>query len=311
MGCVAGIWLPIMSSKRTGYIFVFLAITIFSIQDAISKYLGSLYPPVLITMIRYWAFASFSLAWAARSPGGLAAAFKTSWPVLQILRGVLLAGQIVIVITSFATVGLAHSQAIFSSGPIFVALLSMPILEERVGWRRWTAIAVGLLGVLLILKPTADGFDFDVLIPMASALVFAFYVIATRLVSRDDTSTTSFLYTGVAGAVLVSLVGPFYWTPLAAHDWIWMILLCITGTTSHFSLIKAYEHLDASEVQPLTYLQLVYASVIGVSVFGETLHLNTVAGSAIVVAAGIFTVWREAVVARRNAKAVAPGQSLT
>jgi drug/metabolite transporter (DMT)-like permease len=302
-----------MSPKTTGYIFVLLAITIFSIQDAISKYLGSLYPPVLITMIRYWVFAAFALAWAARSPGGLLAAFKTKWPVIQTLRGVLLAGQIVVVITAFARVGLAHSQAIFSAGPIFVALLSMPILGERVGWRRWSAIIVGLLGVLLILKPGDAGFDVNVLIPMASALVFAFYVIATRLVSHDDTSTTSFLYTGVAGAVAISLIGPFYWTPLAAGDWFWMILLCITGTTSHFCLIKAYEHLDAAEVQPLTYLQLVFASFIGVSIFGETLHLNTVAGSAIVVAAGIFTVWREAVVARREARAASKnaGQPLT
>ncbi|MDQ0321947.1 drug/metabolite transporter (DMT)-like permease [Pararhizobium capsulatum DSM 1112] len=296
-----------MSSKKTGYIFVLLAITIFSIQDAISKYLGSIYPPVLITMIRYWAFASFALAWAARSPGGLPVAFRTRRPILQILRGVLLAVQIVIVITSFAQVGLAHSQAIFSSGPIFVALLSMPILGERVGWRRWTAIIVGLLGVLLILKPDGTNFDLKVLIPISSALIFAFYVIATRLVSHDDSSTTSFLYTGVAGAAVISLVGPFYWTPLAPGDWVWMILLCITGTTSHFSLIKAYEHLDAAEVQPLTYLQLVYASIIGVSVFGETLNLNVIAGSTIVVAAGIFTIWREAVVARRNAKVAARG----
>ncbi len=302
-----------MSSKRTGYIFVLLAITIFSIQDAVSKYLGSLYPPVLITMIRYWVFAAFALAWAARAPGGLAASFRTRRPGLQILRGVLLAGQIVIVITSFALVGLAHSQAIFASGPIFVALLSMPILGERVGWRRWTAIIVGLLGVLLILKPDDTGFDLKVLIPMGSALIFAFYVIATRLVSHDDTSTTSFLYTGVAGAGAISLIGPFYWTPLAPGDWAWMILLCITGTASHFCLIKAYEHLDAAEVQPLTYLQIVFASVIGVSIFGETLNLNMIAGSAIVVAAGIFTIWRAAIVARRDARTVArdPGQPLT
>ena len=298
-----------MSSKRTGYIFVLLAITIFSIQDAISKYLGGIYPPVLITMIRYWAFAIFALAFAARAPGGLKAAFRTRRPVLQILRGVLLAGQIVVVITSFATVGLAHSQAIFASGPIFVALLSMPILGERVGWRRWTAIAVGLLGVLLILKPDGTHFDLNVLIPMASALVFACYVIATRLVSRDDTSVTSFLYTGVAGMVAISLIGPFYWTPLAPHDWVWMGLLCITGTTSHFSLIKAYEYLDASEVQPLTYLQLVYACIIGVTIFGETLNVNMIVGSAIVVAAGIFTVWRETVVARRKARAADQGLS--
>jgi len=300
-----------MTSKRTGYIFVLLAISIFSIQDALSKHLGGLYPPVLITMIRYWAFATFAIALASRSQGGLLAAAKTKRPVLQILRGVLLALQIVIVIFSFATVGLAHSQAIFSSGPLFVALLSMPLLGERVGWRRWTAIIIGLLGVLLILEPGSGSFDLKLLIPLASSLIFAIYVISTRLVSRDDTAMTSFFYTGVAGAVAITAVGPFYWTTLAAQDWVWMLMLCITGTTSHFFLIKAYELLDAAEVQPLTYLQLVFASIIGVVVFGETIGLNVIAGSVIVVCAGIFTVWRESVVARRKAKPPEPPSSQT
>ncbi|WP_438753381.1 DMT family transporter [Pararhizobium sp. O133] len=300
-----------MTSKRTGYIFVFTALVIFSIQDAISKHLGSLYPPIFITMIRYWAFASFAIVLAARSRGGLAAAVRTKRPVLQVLRGILLAVQIVVVITSFSTVGLAHSQAIFSAGPLFVALLAMPLLGERVGWRRWTAIIVGLLGVLLILKPDDSAFDTKFLIPITCAVMFAVYVISTRLVSRDDSSMTSFFYTGVAGAVAITLVGPFYWTMLAPGDWGWMLMLCITGTSSHFALIKAYELMDASEVQPLTYLQLVFASIIGVSIFGETLNLNMIAGSVIVVGAGIFTVWRESVVARRDARKPEPPSSQT
>lgn len=300
-----------MSSKRTGYIFVLLAISIFSIQDAISKHMGGLYPPVMITMIRYWAFAAFAVALAARSHGGIAAAARTRRPVLQILRGILLASQIVIVIWSFSRVGLAHSQAIFSSGPLFVALLSMPLLGERVGWRRWTAIVIGLFGVLLILDPAAGSFDLRLLIPLSASLIFAIYVISTRLVSRSDSTMTSFFYTGVAGAVAITAVGPFYWTPLAPQDWGWMLMLCVTGTSSHFFLIKAYELLDAAEVQPLTYLQLVFASILGVAIFGETIGLNVIAGSAIVVGAGIFTVWRESVVARRNAKPPGPPSSQT
>ncbi|WP_275785282.1 DMT family transporter [Pararhizobium gei] len=295
-----------MSSKLTGYIFVLLAISVFSVQDAISKYLGSLYPPALITMIRYWAFAAFAIALASRSKGGLLTALQTKRPLLQILRGVLLAVQIVLVIFSFSMVGLAHSQAIFSSGPLFVALLSMPLLGERVGWRRWTAIIIGMCGVLLILDPVGGSFDLVLMIPIASSMIFAIYVISTRLVSRTDTTITSFLYTGIAGAVAISLVGPFFWMPLAPQDWGWMLLLCVTGTTSHFFLIKAYELLDAAEVQPLTYLQLVMASFIGVLIFGETIGLNVIAGSVIVVCAGIFTVWRENIVARRNAKRPEP-----
>ncbi|MCW5706839.1 DMT family transporter [Shinella yambaruensis] len=297
-----------MDSKRTGYLFTLLAILIFSLQDAISKHLGSLYPPVFIAMLRFWAFGAFAMALGARSPGGLRVAAATKRPALQILRGVLLACQIVVTITAFTTVGLAHSQAILASGPIFVALLSMPLLGERVGWRRWTAISVGLCGVLIILNPGGGGFDTGVLLPLVSALMFAVYVIATRLVSRDDTASTSFFYIGVAGAAAISLVGPFFWMNLTPGDWLWMGLLCITGMSSHYFLIRAYDLLDAAAVQPLTYLQVVLAAIIGVGIFGETLNLNMVLGSAIVVGAGIFTVWRESVVARRRAAENLPGK---
>lgn len=290
-----------MDSKRTGYLFTLLALLIFSLQDAISKHLGSAYPPVFIAMLRFWAFGAFAMVLGARGPGGLRAAAATKRPVLQILRGIILAFQIVVTITAFTTVGLAHSQAILASGPIFVALLSMPLLGERVGWRRWTAIGIGLCGVLVIVTPAGSSFDISVLLPLLAALMFAVYVIATRLVSRDDAASTSFFYIGVVGAAAISLVGPFFWTNLAPADWFWMGLLCITGMSSHYFLIRAYDLLDASAVQPLTYLQVVLAAIIGVSVFGETLNLNMVVGSAIVVAAGIFTIWRESVVARRRA----------
>lgn len=290
-----------MDSKRTGYVFTLLAILIFSLQDAISKHLGGLYSPIFIAMLRFWAFAAFALIMAARSSGGLGVAIRSKRPFLQILRGTLLALQIVVVITAFNAVGLAHTQAILASGPIFVALLSMPLLGERVGWRRWTSISVGLLGVLIIINPTDGAFDSSVLMPLAAALMFSLYVITTRLASRDDSSLTSFLYTGLAGAAVLSLIGPFFWTNLIPVDWLWMGLLCMTGISSHYFLIRAYDLLDAAAVQPLTYLQVVMAAIIGVTVFGETLNVNMVLGSAIVVGAGMFTVWRESVVARRIA----------
>jgi drug/metabolite transporter (DMT)-like permease len=290
-----------MKSKTQGYIFVLLAITIFSLQDGISKHLAGSYPPVFVTMIRYWAFALFSILLASRMRGGLKVTARTKRPFVQIVRGVLLAAQVVAAITCFAVIGLAHSQAIFAGTPILIALLSMPILGERVGWRRWTAICAGLIGVLLILKPDGGFFDLKLLLAIVSCLLFAFYVIATRLVSRDDSAMTSFFYTGVAGGIAMTLIGPFYWTWMSGWDWGWMALVCMTSISSHYFLIRAYDILDAAAVQPLTYLQLVYASIIGTVVYNETLSLNTIVGSVIVVAAGIFTIWREHVVARRTA----------
>ena len=290
-----------MDSKRTGYIFTLLAIAIFAAQDGISKHLGGLYPPVFITMIRFWAFGAFAILMASRSRGGLRAAAATKRPLLQVARGTLLAVQIIVTINSFTLVGLAHSQAIFAATPLIVALLSVPLLGEKVGWRRWSAILFGLCGVIVILEPGADGIDPMLIVPLACAVLFAFYVIATRLVSHDDSASTSFFYTGVAGAVVLSFTAPFYWTSLEPVDWIWMALLCTTGISSHYFLIRAYDLLAAAAVQPLTYLQLVLAAVIGTTFFGEQLTLNMLIGSIIVVGAGIFTIWRESVVARRRA----------
>ena len=236
-----------MKSKAHGYLFALAATTIFSLQDAVSKHLGDHYPPIFVTMIRYWAFGAFCILLASRKRGGLRAAVRTTRPVLQVVRGVLLAVEIMVVITAFAHAGLAHSTAVLSATPILVTLLSIPLLGERVGWRRWSAITAGLVGVLLILKPDASGFlDPWLLLPVACCVMYAIYLIATRLVSRTDAPATSFFYTGVAGAVAATLVRPFFWADLQGWDRAWMGLLCITGMTGHYLVIRAYELVDAS-----------------------------------------------------------------
>lgn len=288
-----------MKSNPLGYVFALLAFTIFSVQDAVSKHLGMAYPPIFVGMIRYWAFAAFAIAFAMRSRGGLRAALRSQRPWIQVFRGVLLASQIPIAISSFAIVGLAQSQAVFAAGPLLVALLSVPILGEKVGWRRWTAICVGLVGVMLILGPSAAAFDTNVVLPLAVAFIGAIYALMTRLVSRVDSPVTSFFYIGIVGAIELSIAGPFFWVEVLPGDWKWMGLLCCTGIVGHFLLIKAYDSLAAVAVQPITYLQLVLASTIAVTVFGEVLHLNMIIGAMIVVGAGLFTVWRENVILRQ------------
>jgi drug/metabolite transporter (DMT)-like permease len=288
-------------TQASGYIYALLAFSIFAAQDAISKHLGELYSPVFIAMIRYWWFGAFAIIWAMRSSGGLKAVASTSRPFLQIARGLLLAGQIITAILSFATVGLAHSQAIFSAAPLVVAVLSVPLLGEHVGWRRWTAICIGFIGVMIILKPEGGALESDLLIPILNVLGLAVYGVLTRLANRTDSSMTSFFYTGIVGAVAMTLIGPFFWSSPTLADWGFIAIICITGMTSHFCLIKSYETLDAVLVQPLSYLQLVFASLIGMFLFGEVIRANVVLGSVIVVCAGLFTIWREAM-ARRSAR---------
>ncbi|KSV76103.1 MULTISPECIES: DMT family transporter [Ensifer] len=289
-----------MSPKTRGYLFAFLAICIFAGQDAITKYLGDRYPALFITMIRFWAFALFVFAFAASSSGGLRKTAHARHPWLQVVRGLLLVAEIVVIVISYVHAGLAMSQSIFQATPLIITILSIPLLGETVGWRRGAAILIGLIGVLVIINPVNVHFDMSLLLPLAASVLFALYSIATRAVSREDSAVTSLFYAGVVGAVAISLVGPFYWTEVVPSDWFALAALCVCGTLSHFFLIKAYGLLPAAEVQPVTYFQLVLNVIFAVMLFGETITHNMIVGALIVVGAGLFTIWREHQLARRS-----------
>ncbi|GHF43049.1 DMT family transporter [Seohaeicola zhoushanensis] len=271
---------------------------VFSLQDGISRHLAGAYNPMMVVMIRYWFFAAFVMVIASRQAGGLKAAAATSQPLLQAFRGLLLAAEIVVAIYSFTLIGLVESHAAFACYPLIIAALSGPILGEKVGWRRWSAIAVGFVGVLIILQPGYGAFNPALVVPLVSAAMFAVYGLLTRYAGRKDRTATSFFWTGTVGAVFMTAVGVWFWEPMTPSDWAWMGLLCLTGALGHWLLIRCYEVAEASAVQPFAYLQLVFASTLGLVVFHETLRLNVVIGAGIIVAAGLFTLWRE----RRRAR---------
>lgn len=265
---------------------------IFALQDGLSRHLAGEYNVLMIIMIRYWFFASFVIFVAARKAGGLRKAVATRQPFVQAFRGVLLALEVCVMVTAFVILGLVESHAVFAVYPLLVAALSGPILGERVGWRRWVAIGIGFLGVLIILQPGYGVFQPAALIPLLAAFLFAVYGLLTRYVARQDSAAVSFFWTGVAGAVTMTLIGIWFWEPMLPGDWVWMGLLCMTSAFSHFLLIRAYEVAEASAVQPFAYLQLPFAAALGVLVFAEALRMNVIIGAGVVVAAGLFTLWR-------------------
>ena len=265
---------------------------VFAIQDGLSLHLSSTYNVYMVVMVRYWFFAAFVMTVSAKQAGGLRNAARTKQPILQGFRGVLLAAEICIMVTAFTLLGLVESLAIFSAYTLIVAALSGPILGESVGWRRWAAIGVGFCGVLIILQPGIGVFSPYAIIPVISAFLFALYSLLTRYVARLDSTVTSFFWTGVMGCVLMTMVGAFHFENMTSNDWVLMLCLCCTGATGHWMLIRCYEVAEASAVQPFTYLQLVFGSTIGVLIFGEAVKLNVAVGAAIVVTAGLFTLWR-------------------
>lgn len=285
-------------NTRTGLWLMVLTTVIFSSQDGITKHLAGHYPVVMVVMLRFWFFGAAALVIAARRAGSIRAAIATRHPWLQCFRGAVVAVQICLSGYAFANLGLIQTHAVMVCGPLVIAALSGPILGEQLGWRRWAAIAVGGIGVLIILRPDATVFTALSLLPLGAAILWSLYVLATRYVSRADSAMVSFLWTGLAGALAVTGPGLWFWVGMTPGDWGWMLALCCTSVTGHFLLIKAYDLAEASALQPLTYLQLVFISVFGVFLFGEVLRPNVIIGTVIVVAAGLFTLWRQQVRAR-------------
>ncbi len=284
-------------NARLGILLMLATTLVFAIQDGLSRHLAGEYNVFMVIMIRYWFFAAFVLTVSARKAGGLRAAARTSQPVLQTFRALLLVTEICMIVLAFTLLGLVETHAVFACYPLLIAALSGPVLGEHVGWRRWTAIGIGFVGVLIILEPGVTVFEPAAIIPLIGAFMFALYGLLTRYAARRDTAATSFFWTGTVGSLGMTCVGVWFWEPMALADWGWMSALCLTGVLGHFTLIKCYEVAEASAVQPFAYLQLVFISIIGVTVFGETIRTNVAVGVAVVVGAGLFTLWRQRKVA--------------
>lgn len=293
VGCEQGLVQPMQDNPRLGIIMMIATTVVFSVQDGISRYLAEHYNVITVVTIRYMFFMAFVLAYSARQDGGIRKIASSHQLPVQIGRGLLLAGQICVAILSFSTVGLVNFHAVFASYPLMVMALSVPVLGEAVGWRRWLAVCIGFCGVLLILRPGTEMFGSASILPVLAAFMIAVYGILTRYAARRDAALTSFFWTAIAGGIAMLAIGPFFWVPPVGTDWYWMGLLCLTSTGGHYLLIKALDATKASTIQPFAYLQLVFASSIGILVFDDSLDPMLIVGSAIIVGSGLFALQRE------------------
>ena len=283
----------IKQNERLGIFLMVITTIVFASQDGLSKYLATEYNVYMVVMIRYWFFAAFVMTISSRKPGGVKQVAKTKTPLLQIFRSLILVAEMCVTILAFTLLGLAETHAIFASYPLIIAMLSGPILGEHVGWRRWLAICVGFFGILIILNPGNGIFSPYALVPLAGAILFALYGLLTRYAGQYDNSSTSFFWTGIVGCIAMTAIGLNFWDPVSQGDWSIMLILSASGMLGHFLLIKCYELAEASAVQPFAYLQLIWASLIGVIIFGEQITTNVLIGACIIVGAGLFTLWRE------------------
>ena len=214
---------------RLGIILMLSAMLVFAIQDGISRQLADKYNVMTVVMIRYWFFAAFVVAWSHFRGGGICKVAHTTQPIIQIFRGVLLVAEICVMVFAYTLLGLIESHVVFACYPLLVIALSGPILGESVGWRRWLAVGIGFIGVVIILRPGSNVFSLEAMVPLLGTFMFAVYSLLTRYVAQKDRAMTSFFWTGISGMVAISLIAPFYWTPMVGNDWWWMFTLCITG----------------------------------------------------------------------------------
>lgn len=288
-----------MSRNPTRGIWLMIAAVLsFSLQDGFSRHLAETYNTQMVVMVRYWVFGAFVLMLALRRPEGIAAirSKRLHW---HVLRAVLLVAEICVMVYAYTLIGLIQSLAIFTICPLLVVAMSGPILGERMSLKRWLAVAFGCVGVLVILRPGAGVFTWAALLPLASAFMFALYSVLTRLTTRDEPFFAAFFWPPIIGAGLMTVIGLPHWQSVASGDWGYLMAYAGISVVSNWLLQKTYEAAEASVVQPFAYLQIVFVTVIGISVYGEVLHLEVVIGAVLVVLAGLYAL----TVARSEAKA--------
>ena len=265
-----------------------VATLVFATQDGLSRYLAEKYSVTLTIILRFWALAGgiflyFFLFKESRS------LLLSKRPFLQILRSSILVAEIFVTVYSFTIVGLVTTSAIFSSYPLLVVVFSYFILKEELTKLKLALVFLGFIGVLIIVRPGGEVFQMHSIIPLIGAVLFALYGALTRMASFSDSSYTSLIWTGLIGAFFSTFLAPFHLLPIDRSDISLMLILCILGVIGHFTLIKAFEFAEATVVQPFAYFHLVFASIIGVSIFNESLNWPIVVGSSIVILAGIFS----------------------
>lgn len=270
-----------------GILILVAAMFVFACQDGITKHLAQRFAPPQIIWIRFGAFVLLGL-WLVRSYG-LRRAFHTSRPWLQLLRGMILVTQMIGFVLAVRYLPLADTHVILSSTPLIVTVLAIPLLGESVDLRRWLAVIAGFAGVLVILRPGLGVMDPGSGIALGVAVLYAMFILVTRMVSRVDSAGTTLLWTGAVGLVLMTLVAPFVWVWPDFEGWFMLGSLAAFSTFSHWLLVKALECAPASVLQPYSYSVLVWATLVGWLAFGDFPDLLTIIGAAIIVASGMYT----------------------
>ncbi len=286
------------SRPMLGIVLMLVSGFMFVTMDMLAKYGAEDLPVPIIVWGRY----VFHLAiMVALFPGTrFRRMWKTKRPIALSLRGGLLAACTLGFFLAIATVPLAEANAITFASPLFMVALSIPLLGEKVGWRRWAAVVIGFLGIMMIVRPGFQQMHWAYLLLLAVALMFALYAIMTRQLSRDEDPMVMLFYTGLVGALGASLAAPFYWQTPSLQQWLLLLAIGAIGGASHLIIIYAFKRASASMLAPFQYPMIIWSVLYGYYIFDDVPDAWTIAGATIIISSGLYVWLRELRLARRS-----------
>ena len=269
-----------------------LAVALISSQEAMAKYLGESLPMLQVIGARY--FGHLLLMLVVLMPRNGLSLFKAKRPLVQIGRSGLLLIDTALFFFSLTMIGLAEATAIFFCVPILVVLLSIPLLGERLEWSRLVAVAIGFIGMLVIIRPGSGVIGIGALLTFGAAFCASLFNIITRKLADEDPLPVTMFYTALAGAVIMTVIVPFIWvSPVGWQQWTALVLIGIAGGAAHSCIIASHVFAPASTVAPFMYSQIFWALGFGYLFFGALPDQFTLLGGAIVIASGIYLLRRQ------------------
>ena len=278
--------------RLTGIALMCGAVASFGLMDCMAKYLNLHMNTLEVVWARYT--GAFLIPFIVSNPWTRPHLMTTPRLGLQIGRSVLLLLSTLFNFLALRYLQLDQALALIFSTPCFVAALSGPILGERVRWRRWCAIGVGFLGVLVVTRPGPGSFQPAALLSLASALCYAIYSVTTRILARTDSNETTLFYSNIVGALAMLPVLPFVWTtPIDPLIIALMISAGAVASFGHYLLIAAHRLAPAAVLSPFIYTEIVLVTILGFLVFGDVPSRWTIVGASIVIASGLYILQRE------------------
>lgn len=280
------------SSNLRGIAAMFAAVATFSMMDVAMKHLVATYPSMQVTFLRAAASLPFLLG-ATALLGRWRDLVPNRW-ALHIVRGVLSVVTLWFFVYSVSLLSLADAYAIFMSAPLLITALSVPMLGEHVGWRRWIAVFVGLVGVIIVLKPSGTGMiTLGGLAALVSAVGYALSAITIRILSRTDSGSATVFWALLLVALISGAWSATRWVPLLREHWLWIVGLGLTGAAGQYFITLAFRLAAPPVVAPLEYTALMWGMTFDWLLWLTAPSMRMLLGASIIVASGLYVIYRE------------------